>query len=108
LTTIGNDYSYDRIFSYPLSKWLKDGDLLILFSGSGKSPNIINAAELSKSRGIKTIGITGNNPSGILKDKVHIAVCVPTPNMQRIEDMHLILGHMLCYDISHILNPVGV
>lgn len=89
-----NDVSYEDIFSEQLKNFLNPGDVVIGISASGNSKNIIKAIEYANSKNSKTIGLTGSN-GGMLAKLVHIAIRVPEDNMQRIEDVHLILAHII-------------
>lgn len=95
LTAIGNDYDFESIFERQLSAFLKKGDILVAISTSGKSPNIIRAVDLAKKSEIATIGLLGRG-GGLLKDKVDIAVVVPSDDTQRIQESHITIGHIIC------------
>lgn len=90
----GNDVGFDSIFKLQLSKLVKAGDLVIGFSCSGNSPNIINAIIYAKHFGYMTIGFTGFD-GGQVKNLVEHSVHVPCNDMQICEDCHLILTHMI-------------
>jgi len=98
LTAWANDTSYDNIFVGPLRLFLKKGDLVIAYSGSGNSKNVLNAVEYAKSVGVKTVGMTGNYKKmhgGKLAQLADISIVVNTESMERIEDCHLIINHMI-------------
>lgn len=95
LTCLGNDYSYDIIFSRQLEALCTEKDVVILISTSGKSPNILKAAEMAKSKGAYVVAIAGKD-GGPLKNCVDDALIVPSNNTPRIQEMHLFLGHTLC------------
>lgn len=110
LTTLGNDCGYEAVFREQLHNLAKPGDLLIAFSGSGTSPNVVRAVELCQRENIYTIGFTGHLTSAsyrpnILAELSDCPVVIPDESMQRIEDMHLILTHALCYDLIDALPP---
>ncbi|MBM3309823.1 MAG: SIS domain-containing protein [Candidatus Altiarchaeales archaeon] len=94
MTAWGNDTSYDNIFSEQLENHVQEGDLVIGISGSGNSPNVLNALKLARKKKAKTIGLTGFK-GGKMKDLCDICLIVPSDNMQRIEDAHLIIEHAL-------------
>ncbi len=94
-----NDHGYDRVFAEPLISLAEQGDLVIAFSGSGNSPNVLRAVEEAKARGLTTIGFTGFE-GGALKNLVDLAVIVPARNMGQIEDVHLALTHALCQALA--------
>ena len=98
LTAWANDTSFENIFEGPLRIYLKKGDLLIAYSGSGNSKNVLNAVKYAKSIGVTTIGVTGNYrqlKGGKLAKLADIAVVFNTVSMERIEDCHLIFNHMI-------------
>jgi D-sedoheptulose 7-phosphate isomerase len=93
ITALGNDIGYENIFSYQLETMMMIGDILVTISGSGNSKNIINAIETAKSK-ILTIGLSGSydSKSYILSD---LAIVTRGKNIQIIEDVHLIIAHMV-------------
>ena len=93
ILAIANDWDYSRIFVEQLIPLAQPGDVLLGFSGSGNSPNIIKAIDWASENGLKTIGLTGRD-GGQLKDKAELALIVPTQSMAQIEDIHLILNHI--------------
>ena len=98
ITAFGNDTCFDNIFKGQLVTFLEKGDIVIGYSGSGNSNNIIEAISFAKSKGCVTIGITGNykqGKGGRLIKIADLALCVNTPSMERIEDMHLIINHII-------------
>ena len=88
-----NDISYDEIFIEQLKNLMTAGDLVIGISGSGNSKNIIKAIEYANENGALTIGLTGFN-GGELKKKASIVVHAEVNDMQKTEDIHLILNHI--------------
>lgn len=95
LTAIGNDYGYDRLFARQIQAHAVAGDVFIAYSTSGTSPNIIAALEEAKSRGVFTIGMTGNR-KGLMVELCDIALEVPSDDTPRIQEGHAILGHIIC------------
>lgn len=98
VTAFGNDTSYENIFRGQLETFLEPGDIVIGYSGSGNSPNVISAINYAKSKGNSTIGFTGNYKNGNggqLAKLADISLCVDTTSMERIEDAHLIINHMI-------------
>jgi len=89
-----NDVGYEDIFVGQLKNFLDPGDLVIGISGSGNSPNVLKALEYAKQAGATTVGLTGFE-GGKLKQLVDLALIVPSDNMQRIEDVHLVIAHLL-------------
>ncbi len=105
LTAVGNDYSYDDVFSKQVRGLGKKGDILIGISTSGNSKNVVKAIEAAKELGIKVIALTGNGGRRIarLLDKEDIHLCAPSTRTARIQETHLVLLHGLCDGVDHIL-----
>ena len=95
LTAIGNDYGYERLFSRQIQALGNPGDLFIAYSTSGKSRNILLALEEAKNKGIKCIGLTGNQ-GGKMKELCDYLFEVPSSSTPKIQEGHLVLGHILC------------
>ncbi|HRD17840.1 MAG TPA: D-sedoheptulose 7-phosphate isomerase [Candidatus Marinimicrobia bacterium] len=102
LTAIGNDYKYDLVFVRQVEAFGKVGDVLIAISTSGESENVIKAVEFSRMQGIKSIALTGAK-GGRLAEKVDIAIKIPSDNVQRIQECHITVGHILCELIESAL-----
>jgi D-sedoheptulose 7-phosphate isomerase len=100
LTAIANDISYDEVFVEQMKTLLQPGDLVVLISGSGNSPNVVRAADYARERGIKVVGLLGFN-GGKLKDKVDILLHVKSSQYGVVEDAHLSVGHMLSFYLKH-------
>lgn len=96
ITAIGNDESFDEIFSYQLEGLLQEGDVVILISGSGNSPNLLAAAQVAKRRGATCAALLGFD-GGALKAKADIAVHVDCEQYGVIEDLHMSVGHILAF-----------
>lgn len=94
ITSIGNDYSYDEIFLKQVQALGKKGDMAIGISTSGNSPNVILAARAAKEMGLRVVGFSG--PGGNLKEISDIAFCVDSPVTARIQEVHILLAHILC------------
>ncbi|HTY13855.1 MAG TPA: SIS domain-containing protein [Candidatus Omnitrophota bacterium] len=94
LTAWGNDVSYDDIFSAQLEPLLEKDDVVVVFSGSGNSKNILKAVEFANGAGAKTVAFTGFK-GGKVAGLAKLSIVVPSDNMERIEDIHLILEHLL-------------
>ncbi|HOK79863.1 MAG TPA: D-sedoheptulose 7-phosphate isomerase [bacterium] len=102
ITAIGNDYSFDKVFSRQIGATGNKGDALILISTSGQSSNIIDAAKTAKKSGIKTIGLTGSSPNP-LSEIVDICIAVPSTSTPRIQEIHSVIIHILCHIIEQEL-----
>jgi D-sedoheptulose 7-phosphate isomerase len=94
VTAWANDASYEDIFVQRLAPWVEAGDVLIAISGSGNSPNVLNAIALATAAGATTIGFAGF-AGGKMKDMVDICITVPCDSMEQSEDVHLLLCHVL-------------
>ena len=94
LTALGNDFSYADVFVEQLRNQMNDGDVILLISASGNSPNVVRAAEYVKSRGGKVIGMTGFS-GGRLRELSDVALHIPCESYEESEDLHLILTHMI-------------
>ncbi len=105
LTAVGNDYSYDEIFSKQVRGLGKKGDILIGISTSGNSKNVVKAIEAAKKAGIKIIALTGNGGGKIasMLDADDIHLCAPSTRTARIQETHLVLLHALCDGVDHLL-----
>ena len=94
LTAIANDLAYDQVFVGQLRAILESRDLVIAISGSGNSPNVVNAVEFANAAGAETLAVVGYD-GGALKQVARHAVWVPSFDMQLCEDTHLMFGHMV-------------
>ena len=94
LTAWANDAEYSRVFSEPLATLAVAGDVAFGISGSGNSPNVLEAMHTAKRLGLRTIGLTGIG-GGKLKGAVEVPVVVPSNSMQHVEDVHLLICHLL-------------
>lgn len=101
ITAIANDISYDEIYSHQLKNRLNENDIVIGISGSGNSTNIINAIDYANLCGNTTISLTGYN-GGVLKNISKYNIHIPIDNMQIVEDIHLVLDHMIMYILKNI------
>ena len=95
LTAIGNDYGFDRIFDRQVEALGCEGDLLIAISTSGKSTNVINAITYGKKNGMKSIGLSGKG-GGEMKNHCDINIIIPSDDTARIQEMHILVGHIVC------------
>lgn len=95
LTSIGNDYGYEKIFARQIQAHGQKGDIVICISTSGNSRNIIEALLTCKEKGIKTIGLTGMG-KGRMTELCDICIEVPSLETPRIQEAHILIGHILC------------
>ncbi len=99
LTALGNDYGFDSIFARQVEAIARPGDLLWGFSTSGRSPNVLRALAAAEDRGCHTLAFTGTAPNPAME----IAECtvgVPSDVTARVQEVHLLFGHMLCAEID--------
>ncbi len=95
LTAGGNDIGFENIFSRTVEGIGREGDVLIGISTSGNSPNVINALKKARENKIITIGFLGAT-GGKMKDLCDFSICIPSENVQRIQESHITVGHILC------------
>jgi D-sedoheptulose 7-phosphate isomerase len=96
LTAYANDVGYDCVFCEQLKNFAEPGDVLLAISGSGNSPNVLEAMKYANQIGCRTIAMTGRD-GGKLGPMAEISLQVPVPHMGRIEDAHMIACHMIGY-----------
>ena len=89
-----NDSSYDNVFAQQLQDEIEPEDIAIAISGSGKSPNVLNGVRVARSAGAITIGLTGFD-GGELRTLVDLCIIVPDDSIDQVEDVHLMLGHIV-------------
>ncbi len=95
ITEIGNDYDFKYIFKRQIEALGKKGDLFFAISTSGNSKNIVEALQVAKKMGIHTVGLSGES-GGRMKDLTDICFCVPSADTPRIQEVHIIIIHLLC------------
>jgi D-sedoheptulose 7-phosphate isomerase len=95
MTAVANDYSFDVVYSRMLNGIGKTGDVLVAISTSGNSANIVNAVNTAKEKGMATIGFTGQ-AGGKMKDICDVLVNVPSSDTPRIQESHILVGHIIC------------
>lgn len=95
LTSIGNDFGFDHVFSRQVEALAREGDILIGLSTSGNSRNVIEAVKVAREMGVTTVGLLGGT-GGALKDLVDHALVVPSPDTPRIQECHILVGHIWC------------
>lgn len=105
MTAIGNDYGYDYLFARQVEALGRPGDIFIAYSTSGSSPNILRALKAARQLGLKNIGMTGNR-KGAMNEWCDHLFEVPSSDTPRIQEGHLVLGHLLCGLIeSELFEP---
>jgi D-sedoheptulose 7-phosphate isomerase len=95
LTAVGNDYGYDQIFVRQIDALCKAGDVVVGISTSGNSPNVVEALTLARELKAHTLGFTGAS-GGRMRDLVDHCVRVPSTETARIQEAHILIGHLLC------------
>ena len=95
LTAAGNDIGFDHIFSRQVEALAKPGDLLIIHSTSGNSPNVLRAAEAARERGIPVLALTAKD-GGALRALADVCIVVPTDRTDRAQEIHLCIQHAIC------------
>jgi D-sedoheptulose 7-phosphate isomerase len=94
MMAVANDISYNRVFALQLKNYLQPGDVVMAISGSGNSPNVIEAVRYANQRGIDTIGLVGYD-GGKLKQLARCCIHIPVDDMQKVEDLHLVMNHVM-------------
>jgi len=95
LTCVANDYSYEDIFSRQLEALARPDDVLVAISTSGNSENVVRALKKSKDLGVKTIAFLGKD-GGQAKSIADLAIVIPSDSTARIQEAHILIGHILC------------
>ena len=102
MTALGNDYAYEDIFVRQLENYARPGDVVMVMSVSGNSPNVVKAVEWAKNNGVWTAALVGGK-RGRLADLADEPVVIDSHHYGRVEDAHMAICHMLCY--AFIENP---
>lgn len=106
ITSIGNDYSFDQIFEKQIQALGKRDDVAWGFSTSGNSPNVVAGLRAARERGLRCLGMTGQG--GALIDASDLALTVPTATTARVQETHIVMGHILCQLVDQTLFPQTV
>lgn len=104
LTAVANDYSFDEVYARLLRGTAKSGDILIGLSTSGNSKNVIRAFETARELGIITVGLTGES-GGRMKDICDFLINVPSKDTPRIQESHIMIGHIICEIVEASIFP---
>ncbi len=102
LTAVANDYSFDVVYSRIIDGTASEGDVLVGLSTSGNSPNIINAFESARKKKMITVGFTGET-GGRMKPLSDYLLNVPSTDTPRIQESHILLGHIICEEVEAML-----
>jgi D-sedoheptulose 7-phosphate isomerase len=95
LTACANDMGFDEVFARQVEALAEPGDLLVLHSTSGESPNVIRAAQTAKARGVAVVAFLGRG-GGHLKELADAALVIPADDTARIQELHLAIEHVIC------------
>lgn len=106
LTAIGNDFGYEYVFARQVEGLGRAGDVLIGISTSGRSKNVIKAMEVARERGIVTVAMTGS-ARGPMADLADHWLAVPATETQKIQEGHIVLGHIFCAMIEQAIHGQG-
>jgi D-sedoheptulose 7-phosphate isomerase len=102
LTATGNDFGFDHIFERQVQALAKDGDLLVIHSTSGNSPNVLLAADAARAKGVPVLALSAKD-GGALKAKADLCLIVPTGRTDRAQELHLCIQHAICDAIEATL-----
>ena len=104
MTAVANDYGYEATYARMVEAAGRKGDVLIGISTSGNSPNVVKAMRKAKETGMLTVGFTGKD-GGKMKDICDIMICVPSVDTPRIQEAHILIGHIICQLIEEEMFP---
>ena len=104
MTAVSNDYGYEATYARMVEAAGKKGDILVGLSTSGNSPNVLNAIQKAKELGMKTVGFTGKN-GGAMRDICDIMIYAPSDDTPRIQEAHILVGHIICQLIEQEMFP---
>jgi D-sedoheptulose 7-phosphate isomerase len=104
LTALANDYSYDEVFSHQMDAYIHPGDVAVGLSTSGRSTNVLKGLEAAKRLGAKTIGLLGKD-GGSIAPIVDVAIIVPSSATDRVQESHILVGHILCEMVESAIFP---
>jgi len=106
LTAVANDYSFDQVYSRLVKGTGRKGDVLVGISTSGNSPNIINALTVARDKGLATVGFTGTT-GGKMKSLCDYLINIPSTDTPRIQESHILVGHIICQLVEEELFKNG-
>ena len=104
VTAIGNDFGFDQVFSRQIAAMACPGDTAIAISTSGRSPNVVHAISVAKRLGLHTVGMTGSRGSE-LRDELDYCICVPSAEAPRIQECHILIGHVITELVENAMFP---
>jgi len=106
LTAVANDYGYNAVFSRQVEALVNEKDVVVGISTSGDSPNVVEAIEMAKMKGARTIGLSGGN-GGKLAKVADLVLVVPSDSPPRIQEAHITIGHIVCELVEKELSSAG-
>lgn len=106
LTAAGNDLGFEQIFSRQIEALGRPGDVAIGLSTSGRSRNVLSALRAARERGLRTAALTGGD-GGDLQEFADVCLIVPSPSTARIQEMHILIGHLLCDALEGAVGDIG-
>ena len=106
LTAAGNDFGFDQIFSRQVEGLVRAGDLLVIHSTSGNSPNVLRAAEAARAKGAKVLALSARD-GGALRALSDIALVIPTGRTDRAQEVHLCVSHLICELVEEALTTTA-
>lgn len=104
LTSVANDYGFDHLFARQIEALGQPGDTAIAISTSGNSPNVLAGIAAARSKGMYTIGLTGE-AGGRMAEQVEVVFRVPSRHTPRIQETHIMIGHILCELVDRLMFP---
>jgi D-sedoheptulose 7-phosphate isomerase len=104
VTAIGNDYGFERVFSRQIEALAKGGDVAVGISTSGNSPNVVKAILTARQMNLRTVGLTGSS-GGTLAESAEFCICVPSNDTPRIQECHILIGHILSELVEKEIYP---
>ncbi len=104
MTAVANDYGYEATYARMVEATGRKGDILVGISTSGNSPNVVKAIQKAKEIGMTTVGFTGKN-GGEMRDICDIMICAPSEDTPRVQEAHILVGHIICQLIEQEMFP---
>ncbi|NJP05219.1 MAG: SIS domain-containing protein [Chloroflexaceae bacterium] len=101
MTCIANDFGYDQVFARPLQALARSGDILVCFSTSGQSPNMLAALEMARTQGVISIALLGKD-GGAALSLANYALVVPSNSTARIQEVHTLILHAMCEAVEQV------
>jgi len=104
MTAVANDYGYEATYARMVEAAGKKGDILVGISTSGNSSNVVKAIQKANELGMTTVGFTGKN-GGAMNDICDIMICTPSDDTPRVQEVHILVGHIICQLIEQEMFP---